>query len=336
MRKEIIWVAAIGIVIGLIFAFGIYRINSALPKQNPPQASSAPEGGSQEFNITLDKPEDGDVITQNTLTVTGITRPDSYGVISGEKGDYIFKTDSTGVFGQDIELAAGVNQIRITAFDSKGLQSVQKVLVVYSSSFQEKTVPTPAANSTSESDIRAKVEEKVLAALNRPKAYLGTVTDIADSTIQIKSTQAKIEQISTDDNVSVVNQTGKNNKIIKLADIAIGDFVIAMGYVNGNSVLAAQRILVTDPVTEPKINATIAKVSDTSKKSLSVSQMPNGSPDTITPDKNTDIESFDGSKSTTAKFAAISKAESLIYVLDTTGTPSTVRSIFLLPQSQNP
>lgn len=333
MRKEIFWVAGIGIIIGLIFAFGVYRINSAIPKSTPePTPNQA--NGNQEFTITLDKPENGDVITENLVTVSGITKPQSFAVISGESGDYILQTDSTGAFSQSVDLTPGVNQIKITAFDSSGTQSTQKVLIVYSSSFQTQTVIPTSSSSTSESDIRARVEQKVQEALNRPKAYLGTVTDIADSTIQIKSGESQIQQISTDsDNITVVNQAGTNNKTIKLADIAIGDFIVAMGYVNSNSVLTAQRILVTDPVTEPKINAIMAKVSDTSKKSLDVSQMPNGNPDTVTPGKNTDIVSFDSNKNPAIKFAAISQGDTVIYVLDATGTPSIVRSIFQLKAS---
>ena len=69
---------------------------------------------------------------------------------------------------------------------------------------------------------------------------------------------------------SLANQTGTNNKVVKLTDIAIGDFIVAMGYVNQNSVLSAQRILVTDPTTEPKIDISMEKVNTVSKKTLSV------------------------------------------------------------------
>lgn len=331
MRKEIIWVIGVGIVIGLIFAFGVYRINSSLPKPTP-SATPNPVGGPQEFTITLDKPDNGDVITENSVTVTGITKSQSYVVLSGESGDYISQTDATGIFSQDVVLTAGVNQIKVTAFDTTGTQSSQKVIVVYSSSFQVQTIPTPDANSTSESDIRARVEQKVAAALNQPKAYLGTVTDISDSTIQIKDAASQIEQVSTgSDSITVVNQIGTNNKTIKLTDIAIGDFIVAMGYVNSNAVLTAQRILVTNPITEPKINVYMANVTDTSKKSLDVTQLPNGNRDTVTPDKNTDIESYSNGKSSVAKFASITEGDKIIYILDSTGTPAVVRSIFIAP-----
>lgn len=329
MKKEIVWVVGIGIVLGLIFAFGLYRINSSLPKPTPPTGTPNPINSNQEFTITLAKPEDGDVITQDSVTVTGVTSPQSFMVMSGESGDYILQTDSTGAFSQEVALNAGVNQIKITAFDPKGAQSTQKVLVVYSSSFQEQTIPTPDASSTSESDIRARVEQKVAQALNRPKAYLGTVTDISDSTIQIKSDSSQIEQISTgNDGITVINQSGKNNKTVKLTDIAIGDFIVAMGYINSNSVLAAQRILITDPVSEPKIFTYMAKVTDTSKNSLDVSLIPTGNPGSVTPDKNTDIESFSNGKSTAIKFATITQGNTLIYVLDNSASTPIVRSIF--------
>ena len=51
-----------------------------------------------------------------------------------------------------------------------------------------------------------KLVKKVNEALNKPKAYLGVVTDIADSTIQVKTAGGEIRQVSTNkDNVVVVN-----------------------------------------------------------------------------------------------------------------------------------
>lgn len=274
MKKEIVWVVAIGVIVGLIVAFGVYRINSSLNKNsNTPQASATAPPGSAELKITLDKPDDGDVVTDNTVTVSGITKALAWITISGEEDDYIIQADETGVFSQDVNLIAGVNQIKLTAFDSAGNQNVSKVLVVYSSSFQIATLPSPSpeAGSSASSDIRLKVAQKVQEAMQKPKAYIGTVTDIADSTIQIKTGDGQIDQISTEgDSVTVVNQAGKNNKAVKLTDIAIGDFIVAMGYVNGNSVLNAQRILITNPITEANIVSTFGSVTDTSSKNITV------------------------------------------------------------------
>jgi hypothetical protein len=152
------------------------------------------------------------------------------------------------------------------------------------------------------------VEEKVKEALNRPKAYLGTVTDISDSTIQIKSSESQIRQVSVkDDSVSVI-KSGTVNKAVKLSDIAIGDFIVAMGYINSNTVLNAQRILITNPVTEPKVSATFGKLIDIDKKTAT-------------------------SKSVKAKLKIIKDDDQIIFVTVGDTTTTTIRSVFVIQKS---
>lgn len=338
MRKELIWAGIIGITVGLIIAFGAWRISSSNSKPPENNSSPTPAPNTKEFKITLDKPGQNDVVTESSVTVSGITKSLAWLTLSGEKGDYIIQAGDNGVFSQDVDLTSGVNQIRVTAFDPNGIQSVEKVVVVYSSAFQAKTVPTPTPGNTStESAIRTKVQEKVAEALNKPKAYIGIVADIADSTIQIKTTESEIKQISVaSDGITVVNIKGTNNKIVKISDIAIGDFIVAMGYVNSKSVLSAQRILITDPVTESKISSQFGKVTnDTSNVSITVSGIKDESPVVVTPSRKTDIESFDSGKLSLLKFVNIVNGDLIIYVTDSSGDTPLVRSIFRVQKAQS-
>jgi hypothetical protein len=335
VRKELLWAVVVGISFGLIIAFGAWRINSSL-KTNPTSTPSPTNSATSEFKIVLAKPGENDVVTTSPVTVSGITKAVSWVTLSGEKGDYTLQSDSDGTFTQDIDLIPGVNQIKITAFDKDGNQSLQKVLVVYSSIFQEKTFPTPTpnANASGETEIRQKVAEKVAQALNQPKAYIGVVTDIADSTIQIKTTDSQIEQISiADQNITVINAKGTNSKQVKLTDIAIGDFIVAMGYIDGNSVLDAQRILITDPAGEPKINAAMGRVTDTSKNSASVANLKDNQTTSLTPGAKTTIQSFSAGKFVATKLSNIGSGDVLIYVIDSSPTTPVVRSIFVIQKS---
>lgn len=313
MRKELIVASIIGIGFGLVIAFGVYRINSSLkPNGYKTQSTPNPKTVISELKITLDKPQNNDVLTVDSIPVTGITKPLTWITVSGEDEDYVVQSDDKGLFSQDVNLIPGVNQIKLTAFDALGAQSLEKVLVVYSSSFQENesSVATSSAiaSDSTDSGIRAKVEEKVKEALNKPKAYLGTVTDISDSTIQLKSSESQIRQISVkNDSVSVV-KTGTVNKAVKLTDIAIGDFIVAMGYINSNTVLNAQRILITDPVTEPKINATFGKLIDIDKTIVTT-------------------------KSIKAKLKTIKDDDQIIFVTVGEGTTLNIRSVFVIQKS---
>ncbi len=326
---------------GLVVAFGIWRINSTISGNRAHGISLAtptPQPGSGEFKIVLDKPEENDVVTQNSVTVSGLTKPLSWVTFSGENSDYTVQSDTSGVFSQDVELSPGVNQIRVTAFEAKGAKSAIGVLVVYSASFQEKTLPaaSPNANASTTSDIRQKVAQDVATAISRPKASIGTVTDITDSTIQIKNGSGEIKQISVNsESTTVVNSTGTVNKQVKTTDVAIGDFIVAMGYVSGKSVLSAQRILITDPVTEPKINVTQAKVASATRSVLTVDTTSDNKEDSVQPDVNTDIQAFKDGKPVAARFGSIGAGDVIIYVVVSSGkgTPS-VRSIFQIQKSQ--
>ncbi len=333
MRKELLIASIIGIGFGLVIAFGAYRINSSL-KPNNPQTKATPKSkvNVSEFKITPDKPQNNDVVTLDSTRVSGITKPLSWITVSGVDEDYTIQADDKGIFEQDVNLVAGINQIKITAFDSLGAQSTEKVLIVYSSSFQEKEVASASANidSSTDSAIRARVQEKVIQALNKPKAYIGVVTDIADSTIQIKTTESQIEQISIKDDGITVVKTGTTNKTVKLTDIAIGDFIVGMGYVNSNSVLTAQRILITDPLTEPKVESIYGKVSIVTKKGLTVNPFKTEDQNTVTPDTKTMILSLQDQKVIKIKLADISENDLVIYVTDNTSDTPSVRAIFVI------
>jgi hypothetical protein len=337
MRKELVWVAAVGISFGLIIAFGVYRINASIKSKLPQtQSSPKPKETVSEFKITLSKPENGDVLTQGSVTVSGITKALTWITVSGEAGDYIIQSDEKGVFSQEVGLTSGINQIKLTAFDPQGAKSIEKVLVVYSSAFQEKSFATPAPQTASdESGVRDKVAQKVAEALNKPKAFVGVVTDITDSTIQIKSLESEIKQISTaDDGVTVVNSKGTTSKIVKLTDIAIGDFIVAMGYVNSNSVLLAQRILITNPISEPKINASLGKVTEVTKKVLTVASLKDSQSSEVSPDSKTAFQLFISGKAEKSKLSDITQGDLIIYVSAAGEKSETIRSIFIVAHPQ--
>jgi hypothetical protein len=336
MRKELVWAGVVGITFGLVIGFGTWRVRSSLKPKSITQATPTPQSIGQ-FKITLDKPSDNDVVIASPVTVTGLTRPLTWLTFSGETGDYIIQSNEQGLFAQDVELDPGVNQIKITSFDDQGNQASQKVLVVYSSSFQpNEEISNEEDSASDEAETSKAVAEKLAKALDKPKAYIGTVTDIADSTIQIKTTDSQIEQIAIGgDNISVVNTKGTTNKTIKLNDIAIGDFIVAMGYVNGKQVLAAQRILVTNPVISPTIDLTIARFTSLSKNTLNATTVKGAQTVNLVPSKNTELSSYLDGKLKTIKSSDINDNDLLVAVIDNTGDPPITRTIFNLGQPQS-
>ena len=91
--------------------------------------------------------------------------------------------------------------------------------------------------------------------------------------MQIKSIEGEIKLLNvTDNNVTFVKSTGKSPQNVEFKDLAIGDFVIALGFVNETEVLDAKRILITPTVTKSTRNAIIADISKLSSKFLTLGE----------------------------------------------------------------
>ena len=319
MRKELLWAGVIGISFGLIIGFGAWRVRSSMTPKDAPTPTPNTQAGIGQFMIAVNKPENFDVVTSSSMGVSGITKPSTLVIISTEKGDYLTESLGDGTFSKEVDLVSGINNIKVSSVNMQGNVATQEIVAIYSASFQTPT------------DEDETVAQKIAQAGNPPKAYIGTVTDIADSTIQMKTTDRQIQQIETGGSgIVVVNTKGTNNKTVKLTDIAIGDFIVAMGYVDGDDVLDAQRILVTDSPVETKISVSIRKVNDVTKKSLTLVSENEGQATTITPDKNTSIESFSDGKIKEIKLSDISSSDTVVVVSDTTGTPALTRALFNL------
>ena len=136
MRKEVLFAILAGATLGLIIAFGVWRANIALSPKNPGQSQATPTP-KPEFAISLASPSDLDVFSENPVSLSGITKANAFVAVSTEEEDYLTQADTKGSFEVSVELIGGVNQIVITAFDEKGSEVTQKLLLVYSSEFRK-------------------------------------------------------------------------------------------------------------------------------------------------------------------------------------------------------
>ncbi|MCH7641209.1 hypothetical protein IID22_03365 [Patescibacteria group bacterium] len=254
MRKEILFAILAGVLFGAVLAFGIWRANSALKGSSDPakEATNSPAEQKEDINeirLSLATPSELDVITQSPVRVTGATKPDTWVAISGEETDYVFKSGPDGSISQEVDLVGGVNQILVVSFDENGQSAEENLTVVFSTKFEKETpdVLPEEENDEEETDaIRKKVQGKLEEARNNPKAYLGSITDILEDTIQIKSEIGEIQQMSIEDDTDF-EKVGDTNQTITFSDVAIGDFLIAMGFLNDDGVLNSKRILISSP-----------------------------------------------------------------------------------------
>ena len=286
MRKEVVLAIVSGGVLGALVAFGIWRANSTQRNGNKEAAvatgtvanETEPPTSTNSTRLTIASPITDIVYTESIVDVAGLTQPGSIVVISGEESDSLTRSSETGAFEATVELVGGLNEIKIFAFDAEKKIDEKKIFAVYSTEFS-RYILTPeeleAAESTDdkEESIRKKVQEKLNQKLSQPKAYFGSITDISESSIQIKSLEGEIKLISvTGDSTTYVKTTGKTPQNVSFSDLAIGDFVVAMGFIGDTNVLDVKRLLIT-PIHEPtNRNAVISTLTGVTTNTMTLGQ----------------------------------------------------------------
>lgn len=232
MRKELILAIFLGGFIGIAVAFGIWRFTNTIndtAEENTPETvadnqamenSTSEETTTSTDGLTIVRPRENAVVSNETIQLAGITKQNSHVLIIAED-DHVLKTNS-GTFEQDIEVAGGINQIPVYVFTENEPILKSKVLITYSSDIEN-------AESS--------------------QAILGAITDITETSLQIRTSDGEISQVALSGNTSYVS-TVQTTRDISFEDLAIGDFVAALGQMDETDVLSAQRIIVSSPLEE--------------------------------------------------------------------------------------
>lgn len=297
MRKEILLAIVAGGLFGLIIAVGIWRARLFIK----PESKVAEEivqneaPNAQQFGVTISSPEQKDVIVIPKTMISGITTPNAIVAISSEENDYITTSEEDGSFEQEVDLEAGINEVVLIATSTEGESATQKLVLVHTTKLDKPQIEEDQEEATesSESKIRDRIDE-VLSSL---KSYIGSVTDISKETIQISDFDfgtntagvGEILQISIAEELTDFVSIGKETKDITFEDVAIGDFIIAMGYTNGNSVLESSRILVVDTPTTTNRSVIIGSLNTISKGDIIINELGSNNEKSIITDKNTDV-----------------------------------------------
>lgn len=127
------------------------------------------------------------------------------------------------------------------------------------------TSPTPTS-STIEEQVKRRIDD----IKNSPKAYVGTVTDKTQNTLQIRTEKEEIKMVSADPATTIVKKDQDKSTPSKYDDVAIGDFIIAIGFRNGNDVLNAKKIIITSNPTAPKRKIIKAKIASNLKNQVKI------------------------------------------------------------------
>lgn len=246
MQKEIVIAIIFGGFLGLVVAFGIWRVNVSLKNESDKTNvgnlnSEEIHNDKSDLTLSISSPSDKSVMTEEPVEVAGITKSGAFVLISGNEEDQIVTSDKNGEFRAQIGLVGGINHLNILSYSHSDRKSVSSsIKLVFSTLFDKEQ----DSKSNESSSIEKVVSEKIDRAKNMPKAYFGTITDISEGSIQIRSQEGEIRQAAISSETTYANIV-KATKEISFSDLAIGDFIVAMGLTNNNEILDAKRVLVT-------------------------------------------------------------------------------------------
>ncbi|MDD5073755.1 MAG: hypothetical protein PHU92_01045 [Candidatus Shapirobacteria bacterium] len=148
MRKEITLAIVFGFILGLLIVGGIWWTNknssgivsesedvvqqeAASQENNSPQTTDRPDTDSAVF-VDIDSPDEGAIIDQDEVKLTGRTSPEAIVVLIYPEGETIVAADDQGNFEATALLVGGANEIEIAAYDQQGNQANALLTVVYS------------------------------------------------------------------------------------------------------------------------------------------------------------------------------------------------------------
>ncbi len=240
MRKEVIYAILAGISIGLVAAFGTWRVSKIVKVTPAPVIKKETPKPQPFFDLSVTNLKNFDVISEDP-TITGKGTPNTEIIISTLEKDYITKTNTDGLFSIQISLPSGISEVKLS--DTATL-STQKITLIYSNDVENGSV-----------------------------SYVGTITDISSGTIQIKNHLSSIVQTSVTGETKFIN-TLKKNVEIKETDLAIGDYIIAIGTLGSNKVLQAKKVLIAAPTVANNFQFEKIKIDKLSKTKINDITLP--------------------------------------------------------------
>lgn len=289
MQKEVILAIIFGSLLGIIVAFGIWKANSSFnsqPEQQKKTEEQQQEDADQivqdndQTSLVISKPENYAVLESEELKIEGITKSNSYILLINDDDFSLSQADNDGSFNIGSILSAGINNLNIFALSPNSAQQKNTLTLVFTTELDGTRDSEEASDSATLDD---KVNEKLAKASNLPTSYIGTVTDITEGSFQIRDENDEIKQISIDNASTYVNIV-KTTKDIDFSELAIGDYVAALGYKSENEILLAKRVLVTTARAETDYTVQLGKIVDINSSAVEITTGPENFNYTITND----------------------------------------------------
>lgn len=136
MNKEKIVLSFVALFLGLIVAgviFYFYQSTKIVPDTRTKNTlSTAPTPTPQPIYLSVDSPQDEQVVDSKIVTVSGKTAPDATVIISTGGQDQVVTPSSVGNFSTTVTIESGSNMLQVTSISPAGLEATIIRTVTYS------------------------------------------------------------------------------------------------------------------------------------------------------------------------------------------------------------
>ena len=156
MKKEIVFAIILGLFVGGIITFGVYRAREAMKAVSIEIADSQSESptpnplstNSNNSIFSVFEPEDNSLVNESELQVSGKSDPGSVIIILMSESEVVTKTDNNGNYSTTIKLAAGANILAIRSLNSnRETQEIIRTVVLSTVALEPTTSPKPTSNT---------------------------------------------------------------------------------------------------------------------------------------------------------------------------------------------
>lgn len=153
MKKEIVFAVIIGLVVGLIITFGVYRARRAVSDSttiNVDSATPTPTPiSSQKESFLLTEPVDETLTTESQTRVSGQTFPNAVIIVLTQSGETVGQADSQGNFSLNVPLLAGANLLTIrVSGDNQDTKEVTRTVVLSTADLEASSSATAKPTTT--------------------------------------------------------------------------------------------------------------------------------------------------------------------------------------------
>lgn len=134
----------------------------------------------------------------------------------------------------------------------------------------EGTIAGQKLENEATDSVREKVRQTIENLTKKPKAVVGTLNQVTDSTLVIKTMDEKTGQVATSSETKYTKYSDGKRSDIKFEDLVLGEFIVAMGFRNGNEIVEAKRVLTYTTSPFEKKQTLMGKVIEFSKNKITL------------------------------------------------------------------